>query len=190
MNSNDYRAQRREQPEPEEGTRPVPGFLVLIVLGLVTWGIGYIVMQTGAPLRGGDHRSAVSRAAATSVNGATVYNGNCAACHQGNGQGLATTFPPLAGSEWVNGNPSVAIAIASHGLQGEIKVNGSTYQGVMPAFGNQLSNEELAAVLTYVRTQWGNNAAPVSVEEVSKYRESEGERGAWSSSELHDRFGE
>ncbi|KGQ22909.1 c-type cytochrome [Thermus filiformis] len=91
--------------------------------------------------------------------GKAVYEANCAACHQANGQGLPGAFPPLAG------NPNLqdvghVISVTKNGLQGPITVNGQTYNGVMPGFP-QLSDEEVKAVATYIRNSWGNAFGPV-----------------------------
>jgi mono/diheme cytochrome c family protein len=98
------------------------------------------------------------------------YGELCAACHQANGAGLEGAFPPLAGSEWVNGPAIVPIAIVLHGLQGEISVKGKTYNGAMMAWGTVLNDDDLAATLTYVRSQWGNRAAPVTAAQVRAVR--------------------
>jgi cytochrome c553 len=98
------------------------------------------------------------------------YGELCAACHQANGAGLEGAFPPLAGSEWVTGPAIVPIAIVLHGLQGEISVKGKTYNGAMMAWGTVLNDDDLAATVTYVRSQWGNRAAPVTAAQVRAVR--------------------
>jgi mono/diheme cytochrome c family protein len=106
-----------------------------------------------------------------SIDGAGIFASRCAACHQANGQGLPGVFPPLGGSEWVNGKDSTVAAIVIHGITGSLSVKGSRYDGTMPTFGNQLSDEEIAAVLTHIRSQWGNKAAPVTAATVASTRE-------------------
>ena len=86
-----------------------------------------------------------------------------------NGKGLPGVFPPLDGSEWVNGDLRVLVNIVLHGVSGEISVMGQTYKGAMPAFG-QLGDAELAAVLSHVRSTWSNTSGPVAVEQVEKER--------------------
>ncbi|WP_353267654.1 cytochrome c, partial [Gemmatimonas sp.] len=85
--------------------------------------------------------------------------GRCMACHQQNGAGMPGAFPPLAESEWVNGPASRPIAILMHGLQGEITVKGTKYNSMMMAYGTgvPMSDDEIATVLTYVRSNFGNN---------------------------------
>ncbi len=103
--------------------------------------------------------------------GAQVYV-RCAACHQPDGSGVPAVFPPLAGSEWVLGPADLPIAIVLHGVQGPIAVRGKTYDNSMLAYGTTapLSDGEVAAVLTYVRTSWGNAAPAVSAADVARVR--------------------
>jgi nitrite reductase (NO-forming) len=87
--------------------------------------------------------------------GKNVYVRNCAACHQPDGKGVKGAFPPLAASDWLNQDHKRAIGTVKNGLTGSIKVNGELYNGVMPALG--LSREDIANVLTYVYSEWGNS---------------------------------
>ena len=116
-----------------------------------------------------DAETAVATAADLMARGQDIYNANCAACHQPNGQGLAGAFPPLAGSDFLQGNREEVIAAALFGLNGPITVNGVEYNGVMPSLGH-LPDEDLAAAITYVFGSWGNDLAAVSVEEVAAIR--------------------
>jgi mono/diheme cytochrome c family protein len=103
---------------------------------------------------------------ASASDGATVYVANCASCHQSNGQGVSGAFPPLANNPTVTGNPTAAITIVKDGLTGRVVVNGATYSGIMPPWGKQLSDTQIASVLSYIRSSWGNHAPGVSVAEV------------------------
>ncbi len=107
--------------------------------------------------------------AETLANGETVFNANCAACHQPTGKGLAGVFPPLAGSDYLAGDRKQVLSAALFGLSGPITVNGQDYNGVMPSMG-YLTDDELAAALSYVFTSWGNTGSAVSVEEVAALR--------------------
>jgi mono/diheme cytochrome c family protein len=107
--------------------------------------------------------------------GGMVYNNVCVGCHQPHGGGNATQAPSLAGSEWVLAlGPNRLIRIPSAGLGGPIKVKGVEWNlgTSMLAFGapTLMNEEQLAAVLTYVRNSWGNKAPPVTVEQVQKVR--------------------
>lgn len=106
--------------------------------------------------------------------GAEVYRreAHCITCHQPDGKGLpAAQFPPIAASRWVQGSPERLIRLTLHGLLGPIEVNGTQYQGLVPMTPFKgLSDEEIAGVLTYVRNSFGNQASPVTVEQVKTVR--------------------
>ncbi len=107
--------------------------------------------------------------------GHEVYSreGHCITCHQSDGKGLpAAMFPPLAGTKWINGSEDRLIKLTLHGLLGPIEVKGEKYPGQVPmtAF-QQLSNEEIAAVLTYVRNTFSNKAPTVTPAKVAEVRE-------------------
>ncbi|HET9064354.1 MAG TPA: copper-containing nitrite reductase [Gemmatimonadales bacterium] len=100
--------------------------------------------------------------------GKRVYDRVCAACHQPTGVGLEGAFPPLAASDYLNADKARAIATVVMGRTGKITVNGKEYDGVMPAL--QLSDEDVANVLTYVYASWGNNKSVVLPAEVAAAR--------------------
>jgi mono/diheme cytochrome c family protein len=107
--------------------------------------------------------------------GAEVYSreGHCITCHQADGEGLpAAMFPPLSQTTWVQGSEERLIKLALHGLMGPIEVKGVKYPGQVPmtAF-KHLPDEEIAAVLTYVRNTFGNKAPMVSPAKVKEIRE-------------------
>lgn len=101
--------------------------------------------------------------------GRQVYM-TCTTCHQANGQGVPATYPPLAGSHIATGAPELPIAIVLHGLSGPITVEGKTYNNLMTPWGAVFNDTQIAAVLTYVRSQWGNSAAPVTAAQVAAVR--------------------
>ena len=90
--------------------------------------------------------------------GAAAYNHGeaCGSCHGKNGEGIAGAFPPLAGSKWATGDKELLAKIALHGIIGELKVKGKTYNGAMPGFAFRTKNKEIAALLTYVRNAFGH----------------------------------
>jgi nitrite reductase (NO-forming)/hydroxylamine reductase len=103
------------------------------------------------------------------AKGEASFLANCAACHQPTGQGLAGAFPPLAGSDFLQGDRKAVMGAALFGLSGPVTVNGIEYNGFMPSLGH-LPDADLAAALTYVFGSWGNDGAAVSVEEVAALR--------------------
>lgn len=100
--------------------------------------------------------------------GESAYKTNCMACHQSGGQGIPSAFPPLAGSDFLNADPNRAIRVLLHGLSGPVKVNGETYDSVMPAL--QLADEEAANILTYLYNSWGNAGHEITPEQVAEAR--------------------
>ncbi|MDZ7706471.1 MAG: c-type cytochrome [Trueperaceae bacterium] len=122
--------------------------------------------------------------------GAQVYGANCASCHQANGQGIPGAFPPLADHVpdllTPDGGRTYLIDTLLYGLQGQIRVSGQTYNGVMPAW-SQLDDEQIAAVTNYVSHEWDNAAnlpdgfTPFDTDEVAS------ERGkGLAGSDVHD----
>ena len=103
------------------------------------------------------------------AKGKGVYEANCGACHQPNGKGLPGAFPPLAGSDYLERDREEVLSVALFGLSGPITVNDQDYNAVMPSMGH-LSDEDLAAALTYVFNSWGNSLAAVSPAEVAALR--------------------
>ncbi len=112
----------------------------------------------------------------------------CVACHQPTGQGLSGVAPPLAGTSWVTGSSEIPINIILHGLTGPIDVNGENWNMLMPGLGmpgGLLDDEKIAGIVTFIRRQWGNMAAPVSPADVAQVRaKSAGRTAPWSAAEL------
>jgi nitrite reductase (NO-forming) len=101
--------------------------------------------------------------------GRALYNGTCSVCHQPNGDGLPDVFPPLAGSDWLMADKERSIAAVLNGLTGKVTVNGKDYNSVMPPM-SQLSNDEIASILTFTMNEWGNSGPAVTPGEVAKVR--------------------
>jgi nitrite reductase (NO-forming) len=100
--------------------------------------------------------------------GEQVYTRVCAACHQPDGKGIPHAFPPLAKSDFLMADKQRALGIALNGLSGPVTVNGVKYDGVMPKL--DLSDVDIASVLTYVRNSFGNTGDRVTVEQVKARR--------------------
>jgi glucose/arabinose dehydrogenase/mono/diheme cytochrome c family protein len=99
-----------------------------------------------------------------------VYNTYCVACHQHDGKGDGNRFPPLAQSEWVNYNTRRLIKVVLNGMKGPIKVKGQSYNEVMPPHANILSDDQVAEVLTYIKSNFLNTPEIVTPAEVSEVR--------------------
>ena len=179
----------REHNEPVEGYEAVPFWFVILIAALLFWGGIYLAMNSGG-FRADVFNPAVGPVGKTASLplGQRVFTQNCVVCHQATGQGIPRVYPPLAGSEWVlardGHGDNHLVAIVLHGLQGPTQVKGQPYNGAMPPW-KFLRDEEIAAVLTYIRSQWGNDAPSITPEWVREVRAQTANRPApWSHPEL------
>jgi mono/diheme cytochrome c family protein len=121
----------------------------------------------------------------TSVDGAAVYARQCSACHQLKGEGLAKTFPPLAGNPDLFVDRLFPVFVVLNGLAGPVIVNGENYQGVMPPF-DHLSDAEVAAVVAHIRSAWKNETLkPAGFEDIDVAAVGEARKRRMSSTEVH-----
>jgi mono/diheme cytochrome c family protein len=170
----------REHAEPVERNNPVPWLLGLVAASLCVWGVSYFLLNpnlvpaTVSPSQG--TATAPQAAAPVATDGAQIFASRCTSCHQTTGAGLPGVFPPLAGSEWTNSDASTVARILLLGINGTITVKGATYNGLMPAFGHQLSDAEIAAVASYVRASFGNKSPAVTADVVKAERAKLGNR--------------
>ena len=165
-------AASREKPDPMEGTEPVSLWAFLLAGIALIVGAGYLGATNGG----------FSNDSFTFVEGYTVperpadlgeellppgeqwlkdgkkqYSAICAACHQTNGKGQAGVFPPLAGSEWVVGGSEQLAMTILNGIQGPITVAGASYNSLMAPWKDALNDKQMAQVMSYIRTSWGNS---------------------------------
>ena len=118
------------------------------------------------------------------AKGEALYLVSCAACHQANGQGLEGIAPPLAGTRWASESEERLARIVLHGLRGSITVADKEYNLEMPAMGF-FDDQDIAAILTYIRAAWGKPAESVSEETIGKIRTQTRERiDSWTVEEL------
>ncbi len=192
----------REHPEPTEQVTTAPWWLKhLVYAPLLIWGIWYLFAQSAGfrwdeyvegplvtPPPGGEVAGEAGAVSQTDpvAEGQKTYAAVCAVCHQANGEGLPGAFPPLAGSDWVLGDPARPVLVVLYGLQGPIEVNGRSWNSVMPAQGPNLDDEKVAQVLSYVRGAWGNDAGPVEADLVQRLRSEHEGRGPWTAEALEE----
>ncbi|RKT98817.1 cytochrome C [Burkholderia sp. Nafp2/4-1b] len=168
-------AQKREYAEPSERANPVPWLLGLIAASLLVWGVSYFLLDpllVPASHQTGSAVSVDSAAAIPAADGGAIYRERCLACHQASGGGAPPGFPPLAGSPWVTGSPVTLVQILLRGVQGKLSVGKQVFDGEMPTFSD-LSDAQIAAVATHIRTSFGNKPAhpdPVSADLVKAER--------------------
>ena len=119
-------------------------------------------------------------------NGRAIFTRICSLCHQLNGQGVAGIFPPLAGSQIATEKDAKRIVrIVLNGFQGPVEVSGKTYNNVMTPQGPVLSDKDIADVLSYVRSSWGNDASAISTKDVASIRSAIASHpGPWTWDEL------
>lgn len=120
------------------------------------------------PLKDNDSTSLINSHAANGneyAKGEDIYKRTCAACHQANGEGILSTFPPLANSDYLLADKKRAIVQIIKGSSGEIIVNGVKYNSTMPP--QNLNNEDIVEVLNYVLHSWGNNGETITLEDVN-----------------------
>lgn len=184
-------AHRREKNEPEEMDSPIPMALVFFIMICMMLGGFYMARYSGGfsadvfdyTVTPGVDPSASAAPFDPIKAGKRTYSNVCATCHQPEGQGQPGVYPPLAGSEWVLGNPETSVAILLYGMNGPVTVKGNEYNGQMPTHGH-FKDRDIAAVLTYVRQAWGNDAPPIEEALVKEIRSTVGDRAPWSAEEL------
>lgn len=116
--------------------------------------------------------------------GASLFKSKCAVCHQETGKGLPGIYPALAGSELLQGDETRPARIILHGFQGKINRGGKEYNGVMPGF-SQLTDDEIAQILSYARSAWGNTGSAVEAASVADIRaKTAGRATAFTEAEL------
>jgi mono/diheme cytochrome c family protein len=193
-----------EDVEPTAADRLLPALLIGILGALLYWGDMYVMIHGADPMgKGGSFPEELyypieSYAALEQMHpktggnlmeiGRVAYQKYCQACHQPSGLGQPGMFPPLAGSDWVLvDSPNRIIRIVLDGLTGPITVNGQVYNNVMVPWRETIQDDqEIAAVLTFIRNEWGNQAPEVSAEKVAEIREATQDRAGrpWTAEEL------
>ncbi len=182
----------REKKEPSEMAAPLPISVVFLCSLVIAWAAFYfgstynkfswqVTDPNYDPAKGSVEPPPFDPIKA----GGRLFAQNCVQCHQTDGNGVAGAFPPLNGSRWVGGDGKRFSAILLNGLIGEIVVKGNTYNGNMPAFGGNLNDRNLAAVMTYVRQAWDNDYPVITEEAVADARARFGSRaGPWTGPDL------
>jgi mono/diheme cytochrome c family protein len=188
-----------EKPDMQGGYSALPLALLFFFSALIFFSGTYLNRFSGgfsAMIYNETLKPSIGTAAVQKIDpvamGKILFNtpAACVTCHQPNGQGVPSVYPPLAGSEWAQGSPDRVIRIVLFGLQGPVHVRGADFgAAVMPAFGPTgtygWSDEKIADVLTYVRSEWGNKASAITPEQVTAIRTAEASRTkAWIQDEL------
>ena len=182
-----HAAIQREKQEPHAGLEPLSLWLIAIYGLTIFFGGAYLggysgnFSGDGLDPYGGAPRSSKSvngpgggtqtAELSPAARGKKIFSANCATCHQMSGTGVPGQYPPLAGSEFVNGGTRRLGMIVLKGLQGPLVVKGATYgTAVMQPWEKVLSDAKISDVLTFVRQEWGNTGGPVSPEGIAALR--------------------
>ena len=185
-----------DETEPTVATAEMPVVFV-VILALLIFAGGMFLSSNGGGFSStvyGQYTSTNELAALAPQDegnkqfalGREVYGRTCVPCHQPSGAGVAGQFPPLADSEWVVApKADRLVRIVLDGLQGKLMVKGVEWSNVMVRWKEVLSDDEIAAVLTYVRNEWGNKGSAVDPANVKAIRALEKDRNeSWTSDEL------
>lgn len=182
-----HAAIRREKVEPRVGLEPLSIWLIGVYGLAIFFGGAYLGRFSGNfsgdgldPMGGAPHpvkAGAAGPGAAQTAElspadrGKKIFSANCATCHQASGLGVAGQYPPLAGSEYVNGSTRRLGMIVLKGLQGPLTVKGAQFgSAVMQPWDKTLSDQKISDVLTYIRQEWGNKGGPVAPEGIAALR--------------------
>jgi len=183
--------------EGTETNRPLSPWLVGSFMLALCWGGFYLAFNSGGFRQDVYETNVVNWAgggaqAAAPVDpkviGKRLYTQNCVVCHQSTGLGVAGQFPPLVGSEWVNSDgkhgDNHLVMLMLNGLQGPMQVMGASYNNAMPQW-KQLSDDQIAAILTYIRSDWGNKGDAIDPAFVATIRkEQAAQNEAWTQAQL------
>ena len=183
-----HSAIRRESGDPTAESRQIPLWLTLACSVAVCWAGAYVGVFHGGfsgsvyneyesspavlfpvPGKASGGEAAAGASLSLAQVGKGVYS-QCQPCHQANGGGVAGQFPPLVKSEYVVVGEKRLVAILLKGIQGPLVVEGKTYNGAMPAWEKSLSDKKIAAVASYIRSEWGNAAPEISESKVAAAR--------------------
>ena len=184
---------QKTKPEKKDGYSMLPLAILGLMCSAIFFGSIYLAHYSIRfdPLVYNEHAKrekpgAVPAPTVTpAMMGKKVFNTTCITCHQATGQGVPGVYPPLAGSDWAQGDEERVVRIVLHGLNGPITVSGKEFNNAMASLGGALKDDQIANAITYVRQEWGNNAPPVSAETVSRIRAETASRTApWSPAEL------
>jgi len=188
-----------EHPEPAALNLPTPLWLAGLLWLLVFWGAHYfnrhaggfhpLVFNPGETVADLEARVPKLTAAALATQGRRIYSLACEGCHKTDGKGALDQFPPLADSEWVLApSPNRLVRIVLDGARGPLTVKNLEYDGTMLPWRAQLTDRDIAAVLTFIRgnKDWGHAAAAVTPAQVKLVRATTATRGGatWTAAEL------
>lgn len=161
-----------EQPKEKSVVSTILVVLVVVAGVLV---LPWLVLRS-AHRASSDPLVADTLAEREHVAGAKIYSRACSSCHEWRGEGRPGRYPPLIGASWLLDDKETPIRIVLLGVTGPMVVDGVVYDNVMPNLGVNLTDRDIAQVLNFTRTSWGNEAEPITEDDVAKVRASLGDR--------------
>src|SRR5437868_7648168 len=183
---NVHAAIQREKREPRVGLEPLSIWLIAVYGLAIFFGGAYLgrfsgtfsgdsldpaLIPSAKKAAGGPGGGQQAAELSPAERGKKIFLANCATCHQPNGLGVPGQYPPLAGSEFTTGGSRRPAMIVLKGLQGPVKVKGQQFgTAVMQPWDKTLTDQKIADVLTYERSDWGNKASPVTPEQIAALR--------------------
>jgi mono/diheme cytochrome c family protein len=181
-----HAAIQREKREPHAGMEPLSIWLIAVYGLTIFFGGAYLGRysgsfkgdgldplsgETGQNKKGGQSQNEGAVVMTPVERGKKIFSANCAQCHQMSGLGVPGQYPPLAGSEYVNGGTRRLGMIVLKGLQGPLTVKGASFgSAVMQPWEKTLTDAKIADVLTFVRQEWGNTGGPVTADAIGALR--------------------
>ena len=181
-----HAAIQREKREPRVGLEPLSIWLIAVYGIAIFTGGAYLGRYSGnfsgdgldplggpppAKKGGGPQGQQQQAELSPRDRGKKIFAANCQTCHQANGLGVPGQYPPLAGSEFTTGGSKRPAMIVLKGLQGPVTVKGQKFgSAVMQPWDKTLTDQKIADVLTYERSEWGNSASPVTAEQIAALR--------------------
>jgi mono/diheme cytochrome c family protein len=181
-----HAAIQREKREPRVGLEPLSMWLIVVYGLAIFCGGAYLGRYSGGfsgdsldPITGlssekkprNPNEPQQTAELSPAERGKKIFSANCQTCHQANGEGVPGQYPPLAGSEFTNGGSHRMGMIVLKGLQGPVKVKGQQYgSAVMQPWDKTLTDQKIADVMSYERSEWGNHATPVTAEQIAALR--------------------
>jgi mono/diheme cytochrome c family protein len=182
-----HAAIQREKREPHAGLEPLSLWLIAIYGLAIFFGGAYLGRYSGnfsgdgldplggapRPTKTGPHNpnEGPNPEMTSAERGKKIFSANCATCHQMSGTGVAGQYPPLAGSEYVNGGTRRLGMIVLKGLQGPLTVKGMAFgSAVMQPWEKTLTDAKISDVLTFIRQEWGNKGGPVTPDGIAALR--------------------
>lgn len=167
---------REDQGQDRKKLGALPTLMIVALLAVGILVVPWLLLRGIQRSEPSEELAADPIAEREHIAGAKIYTRSCAGCHEARGQGRKGRYPSLIGTSWLVEDKETPIRLLLLGVTGPMEVNGELYDSLMPNMGVNLSDREIAQVLSFARASFGNDAPPITEEEVAKVRASLGNR--------------